>query len=269
MRAIQDRRIAVGRAGRVQRLDLLCDPVCFLLAVRRVMAEDGRAAGQNREQVLFDAVLIFRDQAVAGGEDLRGRAVVFHHHNGLRRGIDLVKVQQIPHVRAAPRVDGLIRVADDEKILVIAAQDLHQLILRRVDILKFIDHDVFQPLLPFEPDVLMRAEDIEGELDQIVVVKREALLFLIEIAVENDILCACGLLIFFLQRVEGQGDHVLVILRPLLELQHLDHVARVGERHVAQRQPALVIDDLQHGVNIAVVEHQKALGIADSVAVLL
>ena len=151
----------------------------------------------------------------------------------------------------------------------VAAQDLHQLVLRRVDILKFIDHDVFQPLLPLEPDILMRAEDIEGELDQIVVVKREALLFLIEIAVENDILCACGLLIFFLQRVEGQGDHVLVILRPLLELQHLNHVARVGERHVAQRQPALVVDDLEHGVNIAVVEHQKALGIADGVAVLL
>ena len=74
---------------------------------------------------------------------------------------------------------------------------------------------------------------------------------------------------FFLQRVEGQGDHVLVILRPLLELQHLDHVARVGERHVAQCQPALVIDDLQHGVNIAVVEHKKAFGIADGVAVLL
>ena len=43
----------------------------------------------------------------------------------------------------------------------------------------------------------------------------------------------------------------------------------MGERHVAQRQPTLFIDDLEHGVNIAVVEHEKAFGIADGVAVLL
>ena len=43
----------------------------------------------------------------------------------------------------------------------------------------------------------------------------------------------------------------------------------MGKRHVAQRQPALLINDLEHGVDIAVVEHKKAPGIADGVAVLL
>ena len=43
----------------------------------------------------------------------------------------------------------------------IAAQHLHQLILQRVDILKLVDHDVFEPLLPLEPDVLVLLENVE------------------------------------------------------------------------------------------------------------
>ena len=36
--------------------------------------------------VFFDAVRVFRNQTVAGGENFRRGAVIFHHHDGLRRG---------------------------------------------------------------------------------------------------------------------------------------------------------------------------------------
>ena len=62
----------------------------------------------------------------------------------------------------------------------------------------------------------MRAEDVEREDDQVVIIQREALLFLIEIAVKNNIFCVLGLPVFFLQRIERQREHILVIRRPLL-----------------------------------------------------
>ena len=79
----------------------------------------------------------------------------------------------------------------------ILAQHLHQGILRRVDILKFVDHDVFQPLLPLEADILVHAENVEREDDQVVIIQRKALLFLIEITVEDTIFCILGFPVFF------------------------------------------------------------------------
>ena len=64
----------------------------------------------------------------------------------------------------------------------VTAQNLHQLVLKLVDILELVDHDVLQPLLPLEPNVRMLLENIQGELDQVVIIQRKALLFLIEIA---------------------------------------------------------------------------------------
>ena len=71
------------------------------------------------------------------------------------------------------------------------------------------------------------------------------------------------------ERVQGEGDHVPVVLRLLEELPDLDPVPGVPEGHVPEGQPPLVVDDLEHGVDVGVVQHQKAPGILDRVAVLL
>ena len=84
----------------------------------------------------------------------------------------------------------------------IAAQRLHQPVLRLVDVLELVDHDVFEPLLPFETDFRVLRENVEREDDQIVIVEREALLLLPQIAVEDDIARGVGLVVFFLQLVE-------------------------------------------------------------------
>lgn len=75
----------------MQRLHFSCEPTGLLLAVRRVVAQNALAGRQHGQQLFFDPVLILFDQAVADREDLRGRAVVFHHQDGLRRGVDLVE----------------------------------------------------------------------------------------------------------------------------------------------------------------------------------
>ena len=56
----------------------------------------------------------------------------------------LVKVQEEADIRPAPGVNRLVRITHDEKILMIASQHTHQLVLERVDILKLVHHDVLE-----------------------------------------------------------------------------------------------------------------------------
>ena len=269
VRAVKDGHIPQRHAAIMQPLHLARHPLRLRLLRVGKVADDLLARGLRREQVLFDAVAVFCDQRVRRRQNLRRGTVVFHHHDGLHVWKDLVEIQQILDVRAAPGVDRLVRVAHDEEVAVIAAQHLHQLVLQRVDILKFVDHDVFEPLLPLEPDVLVLLENIERELDEVVVVEAEALFLLIEIAVEDDVPRRVGALVLFAQRVERHRDHVLVILRLLKELSDLDHVPCGGIGHVAQCEAALFVDDAEHRVDVGIIQHQKALRILHRMAVLL
>ena len=144
-----------------------------------------------------------------------------------------VEVQQIFDIRAAPGVDRLVRIAHNEQVFMIGAQHFHQLILKRVDILEFVDHDIFQPLLPFQPDRLIPRKNIQRKFDQVVVIQRETFFLLIQIAVENDVVGVVGLQIFFMQRVQRHLDQVQVIIRLAEEFLDLDHVPRVGKSLVA------------------------------------
>ena len=269
VRAVEDGHIPQQHAAIMQPLHLAHHPIRLRLLRVGKVADDLLARGLCREQVLFDAVAVFCDQRVRRRQNLRRGTVVFHHHDGLHVWKDLVEIQQILDVRAAPGVDRLVRVAHDEEVAVIAAQHLHQLILQRVDILKLVDHDVFEPLLPLEPDVLVLLENIERELDEVVVVEAEALFLLIEIAVEDDVPRRVGALVLFAQRVERHRDHVLVILRLLKELSDLDHVPCGGIGHVAQCEAALFVDDAEHRVDVGIIQHQKALRVLHRMAVLL
>ena len=269
VRAVKDGHIPQRHAAIMQPLHLARHPLRLRLLRVGKVADDLLARGLRREQVLFDAVAVFCDQRVRRRQNLRRGTVVFHHHDGLHVWKDLVKIQQILDVRAAPGVDRLVRVAHDEEVAVIAAQHLHQLILQRVDILKLVDHDVFEPLLPLEPDVLVLLENIERELDEVVVVEAEALFLLIEIAVEDDVPRRVGALVLFAQRVERHRDHVLVILRLLKELSDLDHVPCGGIGHVAQCEAALFIDDAEHRVDVGIIQHEEALRVLHRMAVLL
>ena len=172
-------------------------------------------------------------------------------------------------MRAPPGVDRLVRVPHHKEVFVIAAEDLHQRILELVNVLELVDHDILQPLLPLQPDVRVLLEEEEGEFDQIVVIQAEALLLLIQITVEDDVLRRRGAVIFLLQGLQGQGEHVPVVVRLPEQLSNLDPVPGGGKGHVPEGQAPFLVDDLEHGVNVRIVQHQEALGILDRVAVLL
>ncbi|MFR5195795.1 MAG: hypothetical protein ACLTEX_10855, partial [Eggerthella lenta] len=71
------------------------------------------------------------------------------------------------------------------------------------------------------------------------------------------------------QAFERHGQHVAVVSRALFQFHDLDHVARLRERHVPQGEPALLVDNLQHSIDVGVVQHEKALRVLQRVAVLL
>ena len=77
------------------------------------------------------------DERIGHGQDLRRGAVILPSSgSSAYRENDLIEVQQIPDVRSAPGIDRLVGIAHDEEVVVIAAQHLHQRVLRLVDVLK-------------------------------------------------------------------------------------------------------------------------------------
>ena len=150
-----------------------------------------------------------------------------------------------------------------------AAEHIHEAVLRLVDVLELVDHDVLEALLPLLADVLVLGEDVQRELDEVVVVEAEALLLFIEIAVEENVLLRLRPVVLLLERGERQSNELLVVVGLLHELAHLEHVARLAVRHIAQGQAALLIDLGEHVVDVGVVEHEETLRVADGMAVLL
>ena len=56
------------------------------------------------------------DEAVGGGEDVRGRAVVLFEPDDLRAGEILLEAQDVGDLGAAPGVDRLVVVADAAQV---------------------------------------------------------------------------------------------------------------------------------------------------------
>ena len=151
----------------------------------------------------------------------------------------------------------------------VAAERLHQPVLQRVDVLELVDHHVFESPLPLLARRLVRVEDVQHQDNQVVVVQPEAFLLLPQVAVEDDVVGLRGGIVFGAERSRGHRHEVRVVARLGDGLADLDHVARLRECHVAQREPALFVDHPQHRVDVGVVQHQEAFRILYGVAVLL
>ncbi len=266
---VEDRHVLILPAVLVEGADALRDPLRLVFRVRRHVAEDRGALRQFRDELLFDAADVLVDELVRRFQDGGCGAVVVHHVDGLHVRELGVELHEVPVVGTAPGVDGLVRVSDDEQVAVVARQHFHEQVLGLVDVLELVDHDVFEPLLPLAFDVRLHREDVEREQEQVVVVEAEALFLLVQIAVENDIVLLRGGLIFLVELIERHADEVFVVFRFPEQLLVFDHVPCIAKGHVPEGEAALLVDDLEHGVDVRVVEDQEILRVADGVAVLL
>ena len=181
----------------------------------------------------------------------------------------LVKVQEEADIRPAPGVNRLIRITHDEKILMIASQHTHQLVLERVDILKLVHHDVLETRLPLPADVFVLFKNIERELDEVIVVEGEAFFLLIKVSVKNDVFHIGRLVVFFVECGNRHRDHIPIVLRLKDALFHLDHIARFGEWHIPQCQLHFLIHHREHIIDVRIVDHHEAFRVRDSITVFL
>ena len=101
-------------------------------------------------------------------EDLARRAVVFIENDSGAVGKGRGERDDVPDIRTPPRVNTLIVIPDDHQVVARCGQHRRQLHLDGVGILKFIDGDVFEPLLISGEYVGKTGEELQGEQQQIV-----------------------------------------------------------------------------------------------------
>ena len=90
-----------------------------------------------------------------------------------------------------------------------------------------------------------------------------------QVAVEDDVVLLRGGLIFLIELIEGHADEVFVVLGLPEQFLVFDHVPCIAKGHVPEGEAPFLVDDLEHAVDVRVVEDQEILRVADRVAVLL
>ncbi len=96
---------------------------------------------------------------MSGVEDQLGRAVVaFELDDGRVRPVAL-EIEDVAQVRAAPRVDRLVVVADDRQVAVLRGKGLDPQVLGTVRVLVFVDVEI-------APALLVLGEDLGGFVEQ-------------------------------------------------------------------------------------------------------
>ena len=268
VRAVDDGHRGVRNALLVQLAHLPRDPLRLVRRILRVAAEDARTLPAHRHEVLLDAHRVLRDEGVRDGQDLVRGAVVPVHHYRLHAREALVEVEEVLDVRAAPRIDRLVGIANDEQVAVVRDERLHELVLERVHVLELVDHHVLQALLPLAAHVGVLAEDQQRQEYEVVVVEREALLLVVDVAAEEDFADGRRVAVARAESLQGELHHLAAVSALLDRLPHLEHVARVGERAVAHGESALLVDGAQDRVDVRIVEHGEVLRVAHAVSVL-
>ena len=101
----------------------------------------------------------------------------------------MLKVQDIAHIRAAPPVNRLIRVADHAQIFILGGKQIRQHVLRNVGVLILVNRNVAKPLLILIQHGGIFAEKFHGRKNQVVEVERVIFLqlFLIQLVNLRDV----------------------------------------------------------------------------------
>ena len=129
---------------------LFCYPVCFLLRILSKLSCNLISVRKSRNKILLYPVLIVCYKRISHIQNLGSTSIILHHHDGLCCLIFTVKVHKELCAGTTPGIYGLVRITYYKKIMMISAQNLHKCILRTVNILELIYHDVFQSLLPLQ-----------------------------------------------------------------------------------------------------------------------
>ena len=94
------------------------------------------------KEVLALALQVTRDHGRRALKDvLRGAIVLLQANYFCFRKI-LLELENVLDVRATPRIDALVLIANHADVVLFAGKQLHQLVLRTIRILILVDKDV-------------------------------------------------------------------------------------------------------------------------------
>ena len=143
----------------LHRFNLFTDPTGFFLAIPMANQADLFAILAGREQRLAQTPLIGRNHARGGGQNMRGRAIVFLQPHHMGTGEILFKPQDIAHLGPAPAIDRLVVITDTTDVLVRGSQQTQPHILGDIGILIFVHKDVAKPALVLLQDIFVFLKD--------------------------------------------------------------------------------------------------------------
>ena len=239
---------AVEHGGRGERqpaalvlADAVDDEIRLVAFVEGGVDADRFAALDRGPELLAHAVGVLRDDGVRGGEDHGGRAVVLLQAED-RRVVLAAEVLHVLDARAAPAVDGLVVVADDERRAGLADELPDPVVLDAVRVLELVHQDVAEALAVVLAEVGRIAQELEAaqhELGEIHDARGLAAL-LVQL-VEADELLA--------RRVVAVSE---VLRAAALVLARIDEVLDFA-RHPALLVELLLADDLAHEALLVVV----------------
>ena len=182
--AIQDRHAGVGILANLHR-QLAANVFRLRARIRRLEISQPVARAERRLESLAESVGIVLHHRGRGVENRLRRAVVFLQADDLCAREILGEALQVSRARPAPAVNRLIFVADHADILPRARQQVHQLFLRRVCVLKLVHHQILKLIAPALAHVAMLPQQLHGPQQQIVEIQRRGLAQQVVVGAEN------------------------------------------------------------------------------------
>ena len=133
---------------------------------------DRLALPQLRPELLRLALAVVRDHRVRAAQDHVRRAVVLLERDHAGAAEVVLELHDVPDVRASEGVNGLVRIAHGEKVLVLFGHELQESVLRVVRVLVLVDEDVAERVRPLLARLREVLEQLDGEEEHVVEVDR-------------------------------------------------------------------------------------------------
>ncbi len=158
--------------GGVDRFDLLADLARLLLRIPGARDADALARHVVGAQGLAEPVLVLRDEAGGGREDMAGRAVVALEADDRRARKIVLEAQDVVDLRAPPAIDRLVVVADAAEVLARLGEEAQPQILRDVGVLVLVHQHVAEALLVLLQHVRVLAPEPQAFEQEVAEIRR-------------------------------------------------------------------------------------------------
>lgn len=238
VRAVQNREILPrrGRIGILELADHAGDEFGFGLSSGGLDHLDLLAPAEVGPESLVVAVFVRADDRVRRIENARGRAVVLLELDHLRARKMLRELEDVADVRAAPRIDALVIVADHAEVAAFADQHLDDRELRGVRVLILVDQQIAVTVLVVRQHIGKIAEQLVHQKQHIVEIERILQLEKLLIVLVNRRARLFEAVVGKAFRIGGEQQSVLPLADHRLHLGERESFAGVGIR--PHRPPA-------------------------------